>query len=155
MTGGRRRITQEERGSKGQKHTQKSKSQTRLPAVRSAHDRETEREKEGIIVAAKEKEVSAPEQAEAKGKSGAVVGSPEWYEELVSIRLFKDSEKYKEDVYVGVNGKGWLIQRGVEVQVPRYVAQVLEQSVQQDEQAAALMEEKAGEFDSESRRLGI
>lgn len=49
-------------------------------------------------------------------------------EELVPIKLFKDSGKYKDDVSVTINGKTWLIQRGVVVDVPRNVAKVLEES---------------------------
>lgn len=47
-------------------------------------------------------------------------------EELVTIRLFKDSGKYKDDVTVGINGTIWQIQRGKTVEVPRKVAKVLE-----------------------------
>lgn len=36
------------------------------------------------------------------------------------------SRNEKDDVYVGVNGKSWVIQRGQEVEVPWYVARVLE-----------------------------
>lgn len=32
----------------------------------------------------------------------------------------------KDDVFVGVNGKSWLIKRGEEVEVPEYVAKVLQ-----------------------------
>ena len=32
----------------------------------------------------------------------------------------------KEDVFVGINGHTWLIQRGVEVDVPENVAKVLQ-----------------------------
>lgn len=34
----------------------------------------------------------------------------------------------KDDVYVGVNEKTYLIKRGVEVEVPRFVAEVLAES---------------------------
>ena len=36
----------------------------------------------------------------------------------------------KNDVPVGVNGKTWLIKRGVEVEVPRYVATALREREQ-------------------------
>lgn len=36
------------------------------------------------------------------------------------------SRNEKEDVYVGINGKTYLIKRGVEVEVPENVAKVLE-----------------------------
>ena len=61
-------------------------------------------------------------------------------EKRVRIRLFKDNGKYKDDVFVGVNGKGYRIQRGVDVEVPESVANVLEESARQDAATAALIE---------------
>lgn len=58
-------------------------------------------------------------------------------EELVTIRLFKDNERYRDDVFVSVNGRTFQIKRGVEVQVPRYVQEVLDNSMSQDMVAAA------------------
>lgn len=98
----------------------------------------------------------AAEQAETEGVTLAPTeGSPEWYAEKVPIKLFKDSGKYQDDVFVAVNGVGYLIQRGVEVEVPRYVAEVLAQSMEQDQQAADFMALKAGEFAAESRARGL
>jgi hypothetical protein len=55
--------------------------------------------------------------------------TPEQYlQERVPIKLFKDNNKYKDDVVVGVNGKTWRIMRGVEVMVPRFVKNVLDNS---------------------------
>lgn len=53
----------------------------------------------------------------------------------VKIRLFKDNVRYKGDVFVGVNGRNYLIRRGEEVEVPAEVAEVLEHSAAQDEEA--------------------
>ena len=61
-------------------------------------------------------------------------------EELVTIRLFKDNERYRDDVFVSVNGRTFQIKRGVEVQVPRYVQEVLENSMSQDLVAAAMVD---------------
>lgn len=55
----------------------------------------------------------------------------------VSIRLFKDNGRYKEDLFVSVNGVNYKIRRGVEVEVPPEVAEVLEHSQLQDERTAA------------------
>ena len=52
---------------------------------------------------------------------------------MVKIKLFKDYGEYRDDVFVAVNGESYLIQRGVEVEVPDYIAEVLEHSAQQDE----------------------
>ena len=55
----------------------------------------------------------------------------------VRIRLFKDNSRYKGDLFVSVNGVSYKIRRGVEVEVPPEVAEVLEHSQQQDEYTAA------------------
>ncbi|MCD7947862.1 MAG: hypothetical protein LUG13_06155 [Oscillospiraceae bacterium] len=73
---------------------------------------------------------------------------------MVNMRLFRDNARYKDDVFVAVNGKGWLIQRGVDVEVPDYVAEVLKQSMEQDTSAAQLMEQEAELFRQESEKLG-
>ena len=46
----------------------------------------------------------------------------------VRIRLFKDNSRYKGDLFVSVNGVNYKIRRGVEVEVPPEVAEVLEHS---------------------------
>lgn len=60
-------------------------------------------------------------------------------EELVEITLFRDGEKYKDDVYVCVNGEGCLIRRGEPVRVRRCIAEVLENSARQEARAEAMM----------------
>ena len=55
----------------------------------------------------------------------------------VRIKLFKDNSLYKEDLFVSVNGVNYKICRGVEVEVPPEVAEVLEHSQMQDERTAA------------------
>ena len=54
----------------------------------------------------------------------------------VRIRLFKDNSRYKGDLFVSVNGVNYKIRRGVEVEVPPEVAEVLEHSIKQDAEAA-------------------
>jgi hypothetical protein len=62
-------------------------------------------------------------------------------EKMVKIRLFKDRKSYTEDVFVSVNGRTFQIKRGVEVEVPDYVAEVLQNSQKQDDYAIDLMSE--------------
>ena len=62
---------------------------------------------------------------------------------MVKIKLFKDNNKYSNDVFVGVNGENYLIQRGKTVEVPDYVAEVLEHSMEQDEKTAELIDTEA------------
>ena len=57
------------------------------------------------------------------------------------IRLFKDSQRYKAPVFVGVNGETYLIQRGVDVEVPKAVAEVLRHSEEMDNEAMARIPE--------------
>jgi hypothetical protein len=52
-----------------------------------------------------------------------------------TIRLYKDNDKYKDDVQVIVNGKVFIIQRGVDVEVPDYVEEVLDNAQKQAQYA--------------------
>ncbi len=61
-------------------------------------------------------------------------------ENKVKIKLFKDNGQYKDDVFVAVNGRTFQIMRGVEVEVPDYVEEVLRHSETQDARTAELME---------------
>lgn len=61
-------------------------------------------------------------------------------EKMVKLKLFKDNGQYKDDVFVAVNGRTFQIVRGVEVEVPACVAEVLEHSEVQDRRTAELME---------------
>ena len=76
----------------------------------------------------------------------------EWLNEYVEVRLFKDNEKYKDDVYVAINGKNCVIRRGVWTRIRRKFALLLDQSEIQDLRTAELMEKEASRFADESRR---
>ncbi len=52
---------------------------------------------------------------------------------MVKIKIPRDRQR--PDMTVGVNGKFWKIKRGVEVEVPDYVAEVVNSSIEQDEKA--------------------
>ena len=52
-----------------------------------------------------------------------------------TILLYKDNDKYKDDVQVIVNGKVFIIQRGVDVEVPDFVAEVLDNAQKQAQYA--------------------
>ena len=79
----------------------------------------------------------------------------EWLNEYVEVRLFKDNEKYKDDVYVAINGKNCVIQRGVWTRIRRKFALLLDQSEIQDLRTAEMMEREAGRFADESRRRSV
>lgn len=88
--------------------------------------------------------------AEDKQAAPATVESPH---DLVTVRLFKDSGRYADDVTVGVNGRIFKIQRGVEVKIPRYVAEVLEASDRQDVMTAQLIEKKRADYSAAEKEL--
>ena len=73
--------------------------------------------------------------------------------ELVEIRLFKDNNKYKDDVYVSVNGENCVIKRGIPVKVKRKFALVLENSDVQDFETSQLIEKKSGEYANMETRI--
>ena len=70
----------------------------------------------------------------------------EYWNELVEVKLFKDNNKYKDDVYVSVNDENVLIKRGERVMVKRKFADVLDKSDMQDYETSKLIEKKSGEF---------
>lgn len=47
---------------------------------------------------------------------------------MVKIRLPKAQEGHEQELFVGVNGVGYRIRKGVEVSVPEAVAEVLRHS---------------------------
>lgn len=76
-------------------------------------------------------------------------------EELVPVKLFKDDNRYNDDVFVGVNGRTWQIKRGVEVMVPPAVAEVLKNAQEQREKASMNTDKLEAEFLASSRSHGF
>ena len=70
-----------------------------------------------------------------------VVKDDAYYNEKVKIKLFKDNGKYKDDVFVAVNGIGMIVPRGKEVDIPRKYAIALQNSERQDEYAVSIQNE--------------
>ena len=68
-------------------------------------------------------------------------------DELVEVKLFKDTGKYKDDVFVGVNGETIAIKRGERVKIKRKFAEVLDHSEHQDYETAELISRKASEWE--------
>lgn len=86
--------------------------------------------------AATKGEMSEEEKVERKARE-------DYLNELVEVRLFKDNNKYKDDVFVSVNGENCVIKRGERVKIKRKFALVLEQSDMQDYATSKLMEKAA------------
>ena len=69
-----------------------------------------------------------------------------YWDELVEVKLFKDNNKYKDDVFVSVNGENCVIKRGIKVMIKRKFADVLDKSDMQDYETNMLIEKKSNEF---------
>lgn len=67
-------------------------------------------------------------------------------EEYVEIKLFKDGEKYTDDVFVCVNGDGCTIQRGIPVKVKKKFADTLVYSQEQQDYAVQYIKELSESF---------
>ena len=91
---------------------------------------------------AEEKAKAAEAEAQAKAKREQDAAR---MEELVEIKLFKDNGKYKDDVFVAVNGENCVIKRGERVQIKRKFAEVLDHSEHQDYETSLLIEQKTRE----------
>ena len=66
--------------------------------------------------------------------------------EYVVVKLFRDNDRYKDDVYVAVNGQNCVIKRGEWVKIKRKFAMVLDQSEIQDMQTAEYLEAEQARF---------
>jgi len=89
---------------------------------------------------------------EAKDNSEDV---KKWLNERVPFYAFKDNDKYKDDIVVGCNGKNFIIQRGKQVMIPRYVKIALDNSTAQNTYAANVTQGFQAQFESRSRELGL
>lgn len=50
-------------------------------------------------------------------------------DKMVTIHLFKDGGKYCNDLVCGIDGKLYKVKRGVDVEVPEVVAELIEESL--------------------------
>ena len=66
--------------------------------------------------------------------------------EYVAVKLFRDNDRYKDDVYVAVNGQNCIVKRGEWVKIKRKFALVLDQSEIQDMQTAEYLEAEQARF---------
>lgn len=79
----------------------------------------------------------------AKEEKTTEVKETKAVEKKVKIRIPRTKDE-KDDVYVSVNERTWLIQRGVEVEVPECVAEVLLHQEQMLEEAYDFSEKAQG-----------
>ena len=100
----------------------------------------------------------AKKQATDIKRGGPVLSTEEkkvddYWNEEVEIQLFKDKGRYSDDVYVAVNGENCLIQRGKPVKVKRKFAEVLRQSMEQDNETADMIRELTSSYEEKKDQL--
>ena len=64
-------------------------------------------------------------------------------EQMVNVTIPRGRKQEENFVIVSVNGRSWKIMKGVQVQVPDYVAEVLENSRMMAETARRYVDERA------------
>lgn len=95
------------------------------------------------------KEVAVPEEGatpEETTTTEEAAAPEEQKEPTEKIFLFKDDSTYKDDLFVSVNGRNFQIQRGVEVEVPACVAEVIRNSDRQKQLAERRLEELVEQY---------
>lgn len=71
----------------------------------------------------------------------------------VKLRLFRDGDRYRDSMYVAINGQNCLISRGEWIWVKRKYALVLDQSEIQDMRTASLQEMEQDRFREAEAKL--
>lgn len=106
--------------------------------------------------------MAAKKEPEEKKVADEIIEEPEekkpaipWDQKKVRVKLFKDNERYKDDVTVVINGKAWRIQRGVPVDIPMYVWLELERSMAQDAQTAIMIQRESDEFKDKEKHFAF
>ena len=70
----------------------------------------------------------------------------DYLNEYISVKLFRDNDRYKDDVYVAVNGQNCVIKRGEWVKIKRKFALILDASEIQDMKTAEFIEREQRRF---------
>lgn len=106
---------------------------------------------ENVQLKTKEKELEKPDE-----KARRLMPPPDLSnEKKVAVNLFLDNDKYSDDVFVGINGRNYLIRRGETVMVPESVAQVLKDSEAQRQASFRFMREKQEEFQKGTNEMRL
>ena len=76
-------------------------------------------------------------------------------DELVTVEMFSDGDRYKDPVPVIVNGVKIVVPRGETVQIKRKYAEVIERSKAQDKATGKLQMRYQSEIEAETKRRGM
>ena len=72
---------------------------------------------------------------------------------LVPYRLFKDNDRYTDDVFVSVNNERILVKRGVDVMIKKKFADVLDQSQMQDGKTSDFIDEARRDYEEQLKNI--
>lgn len=72
-------------------------------------------------------------------------------EEYVAIKLFRDNDRYKDDVFVAVNGERCQIQRGVRTMIKRKFLWAIQNQMRQDAAYADYIRQLQTDFEDATR----
>lgn len=100
---------------------------------------EAKKSADAILAAAEAEKAEAQAKKDAQASEAAKKAAE--MEEYVEVYLFKDNNKYKDDVFVAVNGENCVIKRGERVKIKRKFAEVLDHSAHQDYETSKLIEQ--------------
>ena len=124
-------------------------TQEKAPAANPAENAELE-----ALKAELEKAKAELAEAQKPGETAPANAAPQNDpKRRVTIMLFKDNGKYKDPLYVSVNGYNAQIQRGVPVEVPYYVKKHIEEMQTQDVNTALLIENHVKEYEDKAKQL--
>lgn len=87
----------------------------------------------------------------AEGMTAPITPAVPDGEECVDFEAFYDGDRYKDDIFVCVNGARIQIKRGERVQIKRKYLEVIRSSEEQDRLTARAMESLAREFEEQSK----
>lgn len=102
---------------------------------------------------AKKEAEDAKEAAKAAEEVMRGMSAKEADDGMVSFFAFKDDDRYKDDIVVGLNGRMYRIQRGKHVRIPRDVYDIIRQSMAQDAATAEMLEQKSREYEAVKQQL--
>ncbi len=137
---------------KEKKEEVKSENEALLALIEQQRE-ELRKEREAFMaeLEAFKAEKVAVKEVKASKPADDTKAANDYMRQRVTVRLFKDSGKYKGDVTVGVNGVFYKIKRGVNVSVPRFVAEILNQSYEQDLLAANMVDQLEEEYEADAK----
>jgi len=95
------------------------------------------------------------ETAEAVETKEADKTSKEYWEEKIPYKIPFDRSSNNEPVFVGVNGKTYRIERNKKVEIPRNVAAIIDQSLEQDYQTFMNAQKAETEFLEKAGKYGV